>query len=111
MDVGAEKMFRPNNLELGPEETGPRPLDSLSGKLGFAPPARSYTLRAGCRIQVFDLKRQTELNGSMGVALEWVQQIERWKVVLDDGSSLLLRPAHLTAVGKGWDSASAQTCE
>jgi len=70
-----------------------------------------YQLQPGSRIQVVDLKRQKERNGSKGSALEWVEQIERWKVVLDDGSSVLLRTNHLLPIGRGWDSSTAQTCE
>jgi len=117
MDFGVTKMFRPINLEPAEPADGlevPHPEtgcdDRPNGRLERNP-TRSYQLQAGSRVQVVDLKQQKERNGSKGSALEWVEQIERWKVVLDDGSSLLLRPAHMVAIGRGWDSTTAQTCE
>ncbi|CAL1158943.1 unnamed protein product, partial [Cladocopium goreaui] len=75
-----------------------------------------YQLQPGSRIQVVDLKRQKERNGSKGSALEtlgWEFSVEKGmgkkdagdtedtpciQVVLDDGSSVLLRTNHLLPI-------------
>eukprot|EP00438_Fugacium_kawagutii_P008073 Skav214651 [mRNA] locus=scaffold1763:36825:47093:- [translate_table: standard] len=112
MDDGAGKLFRSQPPAASPAATEPINLDVADSASDETIGQRSrYELQPGSRIQVVDLKRQKERNASKGTALEWVEQIERWKVVLDDGSSLLLRTNHLLPIGRGWDSTSAQTCE
>ncbi|CAK0888950.1 unnamed protein product, partial [Prorocentrum cordatum] len=78
MDDGSRKMFRPAHLAAC--EQGTRELS------------------IGRRVRVTGLRSEAHLNGQLGTAIAWASAEERWKVVLDDGSGKLLRPANLEAV-------------
>mmetsp|Transcript_63990 Transcript_63990/g.142333 ORF Transcript_63990/g.142333 Transcript_63990/m.142333 type:complete len:271 (+) Transcript_63990:1-813(+) len=72
------------------------------------PPAASQLpLNAGSRIVVNNLE-SLERDGKLGTALEFVEQIDRWKVVLDDGTSVLIGSSNLCVLNCGWNSKAAQ---
>eukprot|EP00971_Amphidinium_carterae_P172168 3413573-Amphidinium_carterae.1 len=55
----------------------------------------SADIRKGVRVKVVGLKAQSHLNGQLGTVEEWVPEESRWKVMLDDNASKMLRLANL----------------
>jgi len=62
--------------------------------------SNSHNFFPGARVRVFGLRDQFHFNGKVGVLVAWDRSQERWRVMMDDGSGILLRPANLELLGE-----------
>uniref|UniRef100_A0A6T1ECE3 Uncharacterized protein n=1 Tax=Alexandrium monilatum TaxID=311494 RepID=A0A6T1ECE3_9DINO len=102
MDDGSGYSLRPANLaRMGVAEAGGGSASSADHlEADQRPSANSgerteQGLAAGTRVVVKDLKARPDMNGRHGRLLAYNEAEGRWRVVMDDGSGLSLRPANL----------------
>ncbi|CAE8596229.1 unnamed protein product, partial [Polarella glacialis] len=84
MDDGSGKMLKAGNLEICESRPSVAPVSPVAEAVGV-----------GSFVRVVGLKGRPELNGSHGTATEWDIGQARWKVVMEDGSGKMFRPANL----------------
>jgi len=98
MEDGSGKMLKPANLQVRTvsdhtAQFGNETIDfAPSGELPSASPA---PILPGSSVCVFGLQARAELNGQFGIAVEWDEDVLRWKVRMPDGSGLMLKPSNL----------------
>lgn len=84
MQDGTGKLLKTENLEI----------IGTTARL-FPPTATNDAFKPGLRVRVKGLQSRPDLNGQGGSVLEPVNYQGRWKVLLDDGTSKLLKTENL----------------
>jgi len=104
MEDGSGKMFKPSNIDLWESAAAQtqRPAEFLSNpaspSVSSTAPATSGPadgIEPGMRVRVKGLQARPDLNGCLGSVVEWDAGEGRWKVLMDDGSGLMLRASNL----------------
>lgn len=57
-------------------------------------------MKKGCKTRLCNLKKAADLNGVAAVCKEWLPQTGRWRVQLETGATLDVKPANLHYVAK-----------
>jgi len=92
----------------------PAAVDEAAGAGGTEQPGE---LATGARVRVCGLASRPELNGKLGSLLQFEDEHGRWKVIMDDGTGLALRPRNLEPLGASSSTATpanrsgAASCE
>lgn len=99
MDDGSGLLLRPSNIR---QPACAKPAVDVSSNLTFevtedtdCVQADMGPLHPGDRVRICRLRARHDLNGKEGVLFEYDPTEGRWKVVMDDGSRLVLKPCNL----------------
>jgi len=112
LDDGTGLSLKPEALEVIEEPTiaARAPIDageSNEAEQTGAAAGSVAGLLPGARVRLRSLTSRPDLNGQQGSLVEFEAEHGRWKVILDDGSGLALRPHNLEPMGTSSSSAAA----
>lgn len=94
--------LKPNNLEkLMPGNPSPECAIGMTCASVRDDGKDAKTLEAGMQVRVVGLRSRPELNGRAGSLLEFDVTLDRWNVLLTDGSGLSLKSEHVEILEHG----------
>lgn len=70
-----------------------------------------YAFAPGMRVQICGLQKRSEMNGQLACIVEWLDQEDRWSVLMDDGSGKLFKTCNLKKYEPGENTTQPEETE